>query len=64
MPFAAITKLAAAGELQSHERVVTLITSSGLKDPESMYEAGDVPLAEPTLSSLVAVLGLEYGFGK
>jgi threonine synthase len=62
LPFAAARKLAAAGELSPGDCVVALLTSSGLKDPESMNEYGEVPLAEPTLESLVRVLDAEYHF--
>lgn len=62
LPFAAAEKLAAAGECSPDERTVALITSSGLKDPESMNEHGEVPLAEPTLESLLRVLDEEYRF--
>ena len=55
-------KLAADGELSADECVVALITSSGLKDPESMNEHGELPLAEPTLESLSRVLEEEYEF--
>jgi threonine synthase len=62
LPFAAARKLADEGELSEDPCVVGLITSSGLKDPESMNEHGEPPLAEPTLESLMAVLDEEYEF--
>ena len=62
LPFAAARKLAAEHGLSADECVVSLITSSGLKDPESMNEHGELPLAEPTLESLLAVLDEEYEF--
>lgn len=62
MPLAAVRKLAEAGDLSPDERVVMLVTSSGLKDPDEMNDHGDVPDAEPTLASLTAVLEQEYGF--
>ena len=62
LPFAAARKLAADGGLSPDESVVALITSSGLKDPESMNEYGELPLAEPTLESLRRVLDEEYEF--
>jgi threonine synthase len=62
MPLAAVRKLAADGTLSADDRVVLLVTSSGLKDPEEMNDRGDVPDAEPTLESLSAVLEKEYGF--
>jgi threonine synthase len=62
LAFAAARKLAAAGELSADERVVVVITSSGLKDPESMNDHGELPETEPTLSSLKHVLEREYRF--
>ena len=62
LPFAAARKLAAEGHLSGAECVVALITSSGLKDPESMFEVDELPLAEPTLESLSRVLAEEYEF--
>jgi len=62
MPFAAVRKLVAAGELSPDERVVALITSTGLKDPDSMNDHGEVPVVEPTLASLTTVLEQEYRF--
>lgn len=62
LPFAAARKLAAEGQLSGVECVVALITSSGLKDPESMFESDELPLAEPTLESLSRVLEEEYEF--
>ena len=43
------TQARCRGELSVDECVVALITSSGLKDPETMFEVGELPLAEPTL---------------
>ena len=62
LAFAAARKLAAAGELSADERVVVVITSSGLKDPELMNDHGELPETEPTLSSLKHVLEREYHF--
>lgn len=62
MPLAAARKLRAAGTLSPNDRVVMLITSSGLKDPEEMNDHGEVPDVQPTLESLTDVLGREYGF--
>jgi len=62
MPLAAARKLAAAGELSPDERVVMLVTSTGLKDPDSMNDHGEVPESEPTLASLTRVLEQEYRF--
>jgi threonine synthase len=60
--FSPALSFAAAQELSPDECVVALITSSGLKDPESMNGYGEVPLAEPTLESLVRVLDEAYQF--
>lgn len=62
MPLAAVRKLVEAGEVSADDRVVMLVTSSGLKDPDEMNDHGDVPDAEPTLASLTGVLEQEYGF--
>lgn len=62
MPLAAARKLAADGTLSPDDRVVLLVTSSGLKDPEAMNDHGEVPDAQPTLESLAGVLEEEYGF--
>jgi threonine synthase len=62
MPLAGARKLAADGVLSADERVVLLITSSGLKDPDEMNDHGEVPGAEPTMASLADVLRKEYGF--
>jgi threonine synthase len=62
LPFAAARKLADAGELAGDECVVALITSTGLKDPDSMNDYGELPLAQPTLESLSRVLDEEYEF--
>ncbi len=62
MPLAAARRLVADGTLSPDDRVVLLITSSGLKDPEEMNDYGEVPDARPTLASLAEVLGKEYGF--
>jgi threonine synthase len=62
MPLAAARKLAADGTLSADDRVVMLVTSSGLKDPEEMNDHGDVPDVQPTLDDLSDVLAKEYGF--
>jgi threonine synthase len=62
MPLAAARKLVADGTLSPDDRVVMLITSTGLKDPEEMNDHGEMPDAQPTLESLADVLGKEYGF--
>lgn len=62
MPLAAARKLVAEGSLSADDRVVMLITSSGLKDPEEINDHGEVPQTEPTLAGLVDVLWKEYRF--
>ena len=62
MPLAAVRKLAEAGEVSPDDRVVMLVTSTGLKDPEEMNDHGEAPDVEPTLESLSDALGREYGF--
>ena len=42
---AAVAQLKAAGEIRAHETVVTLLTASGLKDPEATAAAqGELPI--------------------
>jgi threonine synthase len=62
MPLAAVRKLVADGVLSERERVVLLVTSTGLKDPDEMNEHGQVADVQPTLASLESVLEKEYGF--
>ena len=62
MPLAAVKKLLATGEVSSAERIVMLVTSTGLKDPEEMNDHGEAPDVQPTIESLANVLEKEYGF--
>lgn len=62
LPFAAVRRLAAAGELDTGARVVMLSTSSGLKDFEVTASQDELPLAEPDLADLARVLEEHYGF--
>ena len=62
MPLAAARKLVADGTLSADDRVVMLVTSSGLKDPEEMNDHGEVPDVQPTLEDLSDVLAKEYDF--
>jgi threonine synthase len=62
MPLAAVQKLVASGDVSSDERIVMLLTSTGLKDPEEMNVHREAPDVEPTLASLADVLEQEYGF--
>ncbi len=62
MPLAAARKLAAAGVLREHERVVLLVTSSGVKDLEVGATSDELPLVEPTLDALKAVLKERFAY--
>lgn len=62
MPLAGLRRLVAAGKIAPDEQVVLLLTSSGLKDSEVTDAGGELPLAEPTLQSITAVLRDRYGF--
>jgi threonine synthase len=62
MPLAAVQKLVASGDVSSEDRIVMLVTSTGLKDPEEMNEYGEAPDVAPTIASLADVLEQEYGF--
>ena len=62
MPLAAAERLAAAGELNPTDTVVMLITSSGVKDSELTAPGDELPLAEPNLAALQAVLKDRFGF--
>jgi threonine synthase len=51
--FAGLRKLASAGEIDSEERIVVLVTGNGLKDVDSAIRAtGEPELTEPTMSAL------------
>lgn len=62
MPLAAARRLAASGELGAGERVVLLVTSSGVKDSELTAPGDELPLSEPDLGSLRALLKERFGF--
>lgn len=62
MPFAAATRMAAAGDLSANDTVVLLITSSGIKDSELTAPDEELPLAEAELGALEAVLKDRFGF--
>lgn len=62
MPLAAARRMARSGELAAADRVVLLLTSSGLKDLEVTDTRGDLPLVEPRLDELSRVLKESYGF--
>lgn len=59
----AAQRLAARGRIRPDERVVLILTSSGLKDTATTAERlPDVPLVAPELSELQAALASAYGF--
>jgi threonine synthase len=62
MPLAAVRKLIASGDVAPDDRIVMLVTSSGLKDPEEMNDHGEAPDVEPTIASLADVLERKFGF--
>ena len=62
MPVAAAEQLRSSGALQADDRVVALITSSGLKDPEVTLSEDELPLVQPDLRDLERVLNEVYGF--
>jgi threonine synthase len=64
MPVAAAEMLRQTGALEADDRVVALITSSGLKDPEVTLGADELPLVEPNLQDLERVLAEAYGFRR
>jgi threonine synthase len=60
---AAATRLRQEGLIQQHERVVVVMTSSGLKDPDATAKAlPSVPVVEPRLNDLREKLRTAYGF--
>jgi len=62
-PFAAIERLRAQGTIAPHERCVTLLTASGLKDPGPIETAlPEPPLVGGGLPELLAALQDSYGF--
>ncbi|MFZ0216808.1 MAG: pyridoxal-phosphate dependent enzyme, partial [Candidatus Dormiibacterota bacterium] len=62
MPLAAVRRLVADGELHRDDRVVLVITSSGLKDLELTGETEEAPLVEANLASLSAELARRFAF--
>lgn len=62
MTVAAAQKLVANGELSSNDRVVALLTSSGLKDLGVGRTAEEIPVVSPTLADLHATLDHQFGF--
>lgn len=62
-PFAAIERLRAQGTIAAHERCVTLLTASGLKDPGPIESVlPEPPLVGGGLPELLAALKDSYGF--
>lgn len=59
---AAARRLRAEGTLTKDDRVVILVTSSGLKDSETTDVGEDLPLVEPQLTSLSTLLRKQFGF--
>jgi threonine synthase len=50
------------GAISPDETIVAVLTSSGLKDPETTAKhLAEIPLAEPTMDSLAATLRAAYG---
>jgi threonine synthase len=62
MAIAGARKLAAAGSLHPDQRVVLLITSSGLKDLGIGRPETEIPVVSPTLPDLNAALDRHFGF--
>lgn len=59
---AAAKKLAADGVIGDEAVVVAILTSAGIKDPETTaHQMPEIPLIEPTLDSLSAALEHTYG---
>jgi len=62
-PFAAIEKLRQQGTIGAHERVVALVTASGLKDIAPAEKAlPPTPMVSGTLDDVLRVLHQSYGF--
>jgi threonine synthase len=59
---AAARRLRERGELLENDRVILLITSSGLKDSELTADGGELPLVEPHLGELATLLKNKFGF--
>jgi threonine synthase len=63
LSLAVAAKKAAAGEIDADDLVVCVLTSSGLKDPQSTLDhMTEIPLVEPTLDRLIDALHDVYGF--
>jgi len=56
-PLAGLRKLLAEGRIQARDRVVLIITGSGLKDPSSILrEVPEPPIIPPDLRALSEVV--------
>jgi threonine synthase len=62
MPVAAAARLCRDGLLAPTDRVVVLLTSGGLKDPEITLPDQQLPLVEPNLAALERLLAEHYGY--
>lgn len=62
MPYAAVKRLRARGELNPTDTVVMLLTSSGIKDSELTADGHELPVVEPDLAALRSVLKDRFGF--
>ena len=63
LSLAVAAKKAAAGEIDPDDTVVCVLTSSGLKDPQSTLDhMAEIPLVEPSLDRLIDALHDVYGF--
>jgi threonine synthase len=63
MAAAALPTLLERGLISADERIVVLISSSGLKDPDYAAESlGEVPSIAPDLDELYTALRSSYGF--
>jgi threonine synthase len=63
LSLAVAAKKAAASEIDPDDLVVCVLTSSGLKDPQSTLDhMTEIPLVEPSLDRLIDALHDVYGF--
>jgi threonine synthase len=63
LTLAALPGLVARGAIDPDSTIVAVLTSSGLKDPETtLKHLGEIPLTEPTMASLAEALRDVYGF--
>lgn len=63
LSLAALPKLAEAGAVDPDETVVAVLTSNGLKDPQTTADhLPAIPESGPTFDEVVDILGTSYGF--